>query len=112
MKTFRRGTYFFPFDGELVFQHAGGTFDRDARGTRGGRTPVPTSSLERTPKARGLFGENRVQIFNTAILGAMDDPRPIIELEDLKILDRKIVLNSVILKWDVVKKEFKERIKF
>ena len=30
--------------------------------------------------------------------------------EDLKKLDRKIVLNSVILKWDVVKKEFKERI--
>ena len=29
--------------------------------------------------------------------------------EDLKELDRKIVLNSVILKWDVVKKEFKER---
>ena len=32
--------------------------------------------------------------------------------EELKSLDRKIVLNSVILKWDVVKKEFKERIKF
>ena len=32
--------------------------------------------------------------------------------EDLKVLDRKIVLNSVILKWDVVKKEFKERITF
>ena len=31
--------------------------------------------------------------------------------DELKILDRKIVLNSVILKWDVVKKEFKERIK-
>ena len=31
--------------------------------------------------------------------------------EELKDLDRKIVLNSVILKWDVVKKEFKERIK-
>ena len=30
--------------------------------------------------------------------------------EDLKVLDRKIVLNSVILKWDIVKKEFKERI--
>ena len=30
--------------------------------------------------------------------------------EDLKTLDRKIVLNSVILKWDIVKKEFKERI--
>tara|TARA_B100001121_G_scaffold306999_1_gene327611 strand:- start:2001 stop:2624 length:624 start_codon:yes stop_codon:yes gene_type:complete len=31
--------------------------------------------------------------------------------EDLKALDRKIVLNSVILKWDIVKKEFKERVK-
>ncbi len=30
--------------------------------------------------------------------------------EDLKELDRKIVLNSVILKWDIIKKEFKERI--
>ena len=32
--------------------------------------------------------------------------------EELKTLDRKIVLNSVILKWDIVKKEFKESIKF
>ena len=32
--------------------------------------------------------------------------------DDLKMLDRKIVLNSVILKWDIVKKEFKERVKF
>tara|TARA_A100001015_G_scaffold250787_1_gene289394 strand:- start:924 stop:1547 length:624 start_codon:yes stop_codon:yes gene_type:complete len=32
--------------------------------------------------------------------------------DELKTLDRKIVLNSVILKWDTVKKEFKERIKF
>ena len=32
--------------------------------------------------------------------------------EDLKNLDRKIVLNSVILKWNVIKKEFDERIKF
>ena len=31
--------------------------------------------------------------------------------EELKTLDRKIVLNSVILKWDIVKKEFVERIK-
>ena len=31
--------------------------------------------------------------------------------EELKELDRKIVLNSVILKWDVIKKEFNERIK-
>ena len=32
--------------------------------------------------------------------------------EELKSLDRKIVLNSVILKWDTVKKEFQERINF
>ena len=32
--------------------------------------------------------------------------------EELKTLDRKIVLNSVVLKWDVIKKEFKDRIKF
>ena len=32
--------------------------------------------------------------------------------EDLKSLDRKIVLNSVILKWDIVRKEFRERINF
>ena len=32
--------------------------------------------------------------------------------DELKTLDRKIVLNSVILKWDVVKKEFNERINF
>ena len=32
--------------------------------------------------------------------------------DELKKLDRKIVLNSVILKWDVVKKEFQERVKF
>ena len=32
--------------------------------------------------------------------------------DDLKTLDRKIVLNSVILKWNVVKREFNERVKF
>ena len=32
--------------------------------------------------------------------------------EELKVLDRKIVLNSVILKWDIIKKEFRDRIKF
>ena len=30
--------------------------------------------------------------------------------DELKNLDRKIVLNSVILKWDIVKKEFLDRI--
>ncbi len=32
--------------------------------------------------------------------------------DELKTLDRKIVLNSVILKWDVVKKELKDRLSF
>ena len=32
--------------------------------------------------------------------------------DELKTLDRKIVLNSVILKWDIIKKEFIERVKF
>ena len=30
--------------------------------------------------------------------------------DELKTLDRKIVLNSMILKWDIIKKEFDERI--
>ena len=32
--------------------------------------------------------------------------------DELKNLDRKIVLNSMILKWDIIKKEFGERIEF
>ena len=32
--------------------------------------------------------------------------------DELKNLDRKIVLNSMILKWDIIKKEFAERIEF
>ena len=32
--------------------------------------------------------------------------------DELKLLDRKIVLNSSILKWDVIKKEFMQRIEF
>ena len=32
--------------------------------------------------------------------------------DELKQLDRKIVLNSVNLKWDIIKKEFNERVKF
>ena len=32
--------------------------------------------------------------------------------DELKTLDRKIVLNSVILKWDIIKKEFIERAEF
>ena len=32
--------------------------------------------------------------------------------EELKKLDRKIILNSMILKWDIVKKEFEELVEF
>ena len=32
--------------------------------------------------------------------------------DELKTLDRKIVLNSMILKWDIIKKEFTQLIKF
>ena len=32
--------------------------------------------------------------------------------EELKTLDRKIVLNSMILKWDIIKKEFEYLIEF
>ena len=32
--------------------------------------------------------------------------------EELKILDRKIVLNSMILKWDIIKAEFEKLIEF
>jgi len=32
--------------------------------------------------------------------------------DELKTLDRKIVLNSMILKWDNIKKEFEDLINF
>ena len=32
--------------------------------------------------------------------------------EELKTLDRKIVLNSMILKWDVIKEEFQNLVQF
>ena len=32
--------------------------------------------------------------------------------EELKSLDRKIVLNSMILKWDIIKQEFEKLIEF
>ena len=32
--------------------------------------------------------------------------------DELKSLDRKIVLNSMILKWDIIKKEFENLIEF
>tara|TARA_Y100001970_G_scaffold285814_1_gene406514 strand:- start:733 stop:1359 length:627 start_codon:yes stop_codon:yes gene_type:complete len=47
--------------------------------------------------------------FNTSAL-ALYEWSPI--ADELKTLDKKIVLNSMILKWDNVKKEFKELINF
>ena len=47
--------------------------------------------------------------FNTSAL-ALYEYSPI--AEELKTLDRKIVLNSMILKWDNIQKEFKELINF
>ena len=47
--------------------------------------------------------------FNSSAL-ALYEWSPI--AEELKTLDRKIVLNSMILKWDNIKKEFKELINF
>ena len=70
-------------------------------------------------KGKELFNERLKKIdwktyhqslpFNQSAL-ALYEWAPI--AEELKNLDRKIVLNSVILKWDVVKKEFKERLGF
>jgi hypothetical protein len=75
---------------------------------------MPTDVLEKTKKN---FSERLQTInwenyyndlpFNPSAL-SLYEWAPI--ADDLKVLDRKIVLNSVILKWDVVKKEFKERI--
>ncbi len=47
--------------------------------------------------------------FNSSAL-ALYEWSPI--AEELKILDRKIVLNSMILKWDIIKKEFSQIINF
>ena len=47
--------------------------------------------------------------FNTSAL-ALYEWSPI--AEELKTLDKKIVLNSMILKWDNIKKEFNELINF
>ena len=47
--------------------------------------------------------------FNTSAM-ALYDWSPI--AEELKTLDKKIVLNSMILKWDNIKKEFEELINF
>ena len=77
---------------------------------------MPLSIIE---EAKKEFDERLIKIdwekyhndrpFNPSAL-AMYKWAPI--ADELKTLDRKIVLNSVILKWDVIKKEFKDRIQF
>ncbi len=77
---------------------------------------MPLNIIE---KAKKEFDERLIKIdwekyindrpFNPSAL-AMYKWAPI--ADELKTLDRKIVLNSVILKWDVIKKEFKDRIQF
>ena len=47
--------------------------------------------------------------FNTSAL-ALYEWSPI--ADELKTLDKKIVLNSMILKWDLIKEEFKDLINF
>tara|TARA_A100001015_G_scaffold288799_1_gene360014 strand:- start:916 stop:1539 length:624 start_codon:yes stop_codon:yes gene_type:complete len=75
--------------------------------------------LDIVKKAKEDF-DNRLKIINWEIyfkdlpfnLSALSLYKWAPIAEDLKTLDRKIVLNSVILKWNVVEKEFKERINF
>ena len=76
------------------------------------KNQIPQDILE---KAKKEFSERYEKInwvnyyksipFNTSSL-SLYEWSPI--AEELKILDKKIVLNSMILKWDNVKKEFKD----
>ena len=80
------------------------------------KNQIPSDILEKTKKE---FDERLKKIdwekyhkdlpFNQSAL-ALYEWSPI--AEELKSLDRKIVLNSMILKWDVVKQEFKDLIQF
>ena len=77
---------------------------------------MPNDILEKTKKE---FDERLLKIewekhykdlpFNNSAL-ALYEWSPI--ADELKILDRKIVLNSIILKWDIIKKEFSQAINF
>ena len=59
------------------------------------------------------------RIFNSSAIGAHSYKAKALSLykwapiaEELKTLDRKIVLNSMILKWDIIRDEFKKLIEF
>ncbi len=80
------------------------------------KNQIPEDVLEKTKKE---FGERLNNIdwekhykdlpFNNSAL-ALYEWSPI--ADELKILDRKIVLNSMILKWDIIKKEFSQLLDF
>ena len=80
------------------------------------KNQIPSDILEKTKKE---FDERLKKIdwekyhkdlpFNQSAL-ALYEWSPI--AEELKSLDRKIVLNSMILKWDIIKKEFSQIINF
>tara|TARA_B100000965_G_scaffold396695_1_gene412008 strand:- start:420 stop:1046 length:627 start_codon:yes stop_codon:yes gene_type:complete len=80
------------------------------------KNQMPSEILE---KAKKEFEERLDKIdwdehhkdlpFNNSAL-ALYEWSPI--AEELKILDRKIVLNSMILKWDIIKKEFIQSLNF
>ena len=80
------------------------------------KNQIPSDILEKTKKE---FDERLKKIdwekyhkdlpFNQSAL-ALYEWSPI--AEELKSLDRKIVLNSMILKWDIIKKEFSKIINF
>ena len=80
------------------------------------KNQMPIEILEKTKKE---FDERIVKIdwekhykdlpFNKSAL-ALYEWSPI--ADELKSLDRKIVLNSMILKWDIIKKEFSQIINF
>ena len=80
------------------------------------KNQMPIEILEKTKKE---FDQRIIKIdwekhhkdlpFNNSAL-ALYEWAPI--ADELKILDRKIVLNSMILKWDIIKKEFSQLLNF
>ena len=78
------------------------------------KNEMPSNVIEKTKKDFDKRLENidwekyhKDLPFNNSAL-ALYEWSPI--AEELKILDRKIVLNSMILKWDIIKKEFSQLI--
>ena len=80
------------------------------------KNQIPKEVLERASKEFDIRFQNidwqkyyKDLPFNNSAI-ALYEWSPI--ADELKILDKKIVLNSMILKWDNIRKEFKELISF